>query len=452
MSRSLHIIGRPIDSCLHLTRGFLSFTGKSTGKGALSLWTHNLKNSEIITNYKGSSNYTGSAIKLGAGWTGGETELLVASAGYRIVSGDCPTVGITGGYSQGGGHSLLNSAYGMAADNVLEWEVVTADGKHLTATPTQNQDLYWALAGGGGGTYAVVLSMTAKIYPDGGPIGAATLTFNATSAPDNGSYTAAIVAWWQFLPAITDSGATTLFIITGGTFELQNVTATGKTGDQVSTMLEPYRSQLRNLGIEFDFNSYTSTNYFQHYNHTNGPLPNGVYPTSELFNSRLIPRGIATNADRAKNLTDAMQQGIASDPVAGFFFGCSAQNTKNIAHPDNAVVSYWRDAIAICINIAIYDWTIPASEMLARREHMANVITPLIEAATPDSGAYLNEADPLVYPPNAPERWQNAFYGTNYPRLRQIKDKWDTDSIFYGNTAVGSEDWTQDSEGRLCKA
>ncbi len=435
-----------------LTWGFPSFTGKSTGKGGLSLWTHHLKSSQIVTNYKGSSDYTGPAIKLGAGWTGGEVELLVHSAGYRIVSGDCPTVGITGGYSQGGGHSLLNSVYGMAADNVLEWEAVTADGQHLTATPIQNQDLYWALAGGGGGTYAVVLSMTTKIHPDGGPIGAATLTFNATSAPSNASYSAAIVAWWQFLPTIVDSGATALFIINGGTFEVQNVTATGKTADEVATLLEPYRSQLRNLSIKHDFASFTATSYFQHYNDTNGPLPNGVYPTSELFNSRLIPRDISKDPARAKNLTAAMQQGIASDPAAGFFFGCSAQNVKDISHPDNAVVPYWRDSIAICINIALYDWSVPPSEMLARRARMANVITPMIETATPDSGAYLNEADPLVYPPDSPEKWQHAFYGSNYPRLRRIKEKWDPDSIFYGYTAVGSEDWTQDSDGRLCKA
>jgi hypothetical protein len=147
-----------------------------------------------------------------------------------------------------------------------------------------------------------------------------------------------------------------------------------------------------------------------------------------------------------------MQTGIASDPAAGFFFGCSAQNVKDIPHPDNAVVPYWRDSIAICINIALYDWDIPPFEMLARRTHMANVITPMIEAATPDSGAYLNEADPLVYPPDSPQKWQNAFYGTNYPRLRQIKQKWDSDSIFYGYTAVGSEDWMQDADGRLCKA
>lgn len=436
-----------------LIRGFPSFTGKSTGKGGLSLWTHHLRTSQITTNYKGSSNYTGPAIKIGAGWTGGEIALIVHDAGYRIVGGDCPTVGIAGGYSQGGGHSLLNSVYGMAADNVLEWEVVTADGQHLTATPKQNQDLYWALSGGGGGTYAVVLSMTSKIHRDEGPVGAATLTFNATSAVSNASYSAAIVAWWQFLPTLLNTSATCLFIIHGDTFQLQNVTATGKTGDEVATLLDPYRSQLRNLSVQHDFTSYTTESYFEHFSDTNGPLPNGIYPTSELFNSRLIPRAVSEDPARSRELTDAMQQGIDSDPSSGFFFGCSAQNVRDVpTHPENAVVPYWRDAVAICINIAIYDWYVPQSEMLRRRAHMADVLTPLIEAATPDSGAYLNEADPLVYPPSSPVKWQNAFYGTNYPRLRQIKDKWDPDSLFYGYTAVGSEDWRQDSEGRLCRA
>ena len=374
------------------------------------------------------------------------------AAGYRVVSGDCPTVGIAGGYTQGGGHSLLNSVYGMAADNVLEFEVVTADGKHLIATPIQNEDLYWALAGGGGGTYALVLSMTIKIYKDDGPIGAATLAFNATG-PDDQAYSAAIAAWWEFLPTIIDSDSTCLFIINGSNFELQNVTATGRDGDWVADLLQPYRSQLESLNIHFDFASYTPQTYYEHYNAVNGPLPLGVYPTSELFNSRLIPRAVTQDQSRAKSLTDAMLKGIASDPEAGFFFGCSAQNVKDSPqHPDNAVVSYWRDGVAICITIAIYDWSLPEAQMMRRRQHMADVITPMIEAETQDSGAYLNEADPLVYPPDNPAHWQKAFYGDNYPKLKQIKQKYDPDSIFYGNTAVGSEEWRHDKDGRLCKA
>ena len=116
------------------------------------------------------------------------------------------------------------------------------------------------------------------------------LTFNASSALSNEAYSAAIVAWWQLLPNVIDSGATAPFLINGGTFGVQNVTAMGKTADEVATLLEPYRSQLRDLSIRYDFASYTATNYFRHYNDTVGPLPSGVYLTSQLLNNRLIPK------------------------------------------------------------------------------------------------------------------------------------------------------------------
>jgi FAD/FMN-containing dehydrogenase len=55
---------------------------------------------------------------------------------------------MAGGYIQGGGHSLLSSVYGLAADQALSFEVITTEGKFLVASPTQNRDLYWALSGG----------------------------------------------------------------------------------------------------------------------------------------------------------------------------------------------------------------------------------------------------------------------------------------------------------------
>lgn len=58
------------------------------------------------------------------------------------------TVGFTGGYIQGGGHSVLGSLYGMAADQALEFEVITTDGEFVHATASENEDLFWALAGG----------------------------------------------------------------------------------------------------------------------------------------------------------------------------------------------------------------------------------------------------------------------------------------------------------------
>jgi hypothetical protein len=388
-------------------------------------------------------------MKIGAGATGGEAALIAANAGYRIVSGDCPTVGIAGGYTTGGGHGLLNSVYGMAADNALEWEVVTVDGRHLVATPTQNKDLYWALSGGGGGTYAVILSLTTKLHPEG-HVGAATLIFNRTSSPSNESYTEAVSLFWQALPDMVDQGVTVLYQISDGQLWLQNATAPDKTADELLGFLRPLLRQLDDLGIPYEVASWTAPSYAEHYSHTNGPLPFGLYPTTQLFNSRLISRATSESGDRSKSLTAAMEKAIASDSAAGLFFGCSAMNVKGVPHPDNGVAPMWRQAIAICMTISLYDWNIPEETMVARRAHLAKVVTPMIEAETADSGAYLNEADPLVYPPGE-LRWQKEFYGSNYDRLRRTKRKWDPESLLYAHTAVGAEDFFQDGEGRLCR-
>jgi FAD/FMN-containing dehydrogenase len=64
---------------------------------------------------------------------------------------------------QGGGHSPFSPLFGLGADNVLEFKVVTADGKLVVANDVVNQDLFWALRGGGGGTWGVVVEATVKV-------------------------------------------------------------------------------------------------------------------------------------------------------------------------------------------------------------------------------------------------------------------------------------------------
>lgn len=80
-----------------------SYYGKSTGKGALSLWMHKLKDI-TFSNYS-SEAYTGPVVKLGAGVQAFEAYEAGRKAGLDIVGGECPTVGVAGGYTQGGGHS-----------------------------------------------------------------------------------------------------------------------------------------------------------------------------------------------------------------------------------------------------------------------------------------------------------------------------------------------------------
>lgn len=77
---------------------------------------------------------------------------------------------------------------------------------------------------------------------------------------------------------------------------------------------------------------------------------------------------------------------------------------------------------------------------------MTDFVDPSLRDLTPGSGTYLNEAN------FADPYWKEDFYGENYPALREVKRKWDKEDLFYARTAVGSDAWFEDGEGRLCRA
>lgn len=410
-----------------------------------------MKSTEIIPSYS-SSYYEGPAIKLGAGTIAEEAYVVADSAGYRLVGGSCPTVGISGGYSQGGGHSPLSGIYGLSADNVLEWEVVTANGDHLVATPKKNADLYWALSGGGGGTFGVVLSMTTRLYADG-EVGGAVLAFNDTSV-GNPAFWDAVSAFHAALPPILAGGTTISYGMTYHSFTTYSVTAPGSSAGEVAALFSSFLADLDQRGMPYSFSTHTSPTYLTHFARDFGPLPYGPFTVSQLVTSRLIPRSVVL--DPARN--DAVTQILRNATVSGDNYvlcqsldvdnSTQAQTrgvrTRPVAH--NAVLPAWRDAASHCLIIAAWDWTVPRSVMAEREAALVGEITPALEAATSGSGTYLNEAN------FAQVGWQAQFYGANYPRLLRVKAEHDPDGVFYAATAVGSEAWVADGSGRLCRA
>jgi hypothetical protein len=91
--------------------------------------------------------------------------LLDALSPHGMVTptGGCPDVGV-GGLTLGGGENLLMARYGAVCDNVVSAQVVTADGRVLTASAAEHGDLYWALRGGGG-NFGVVTAFEYRAYP-----------------------------------------------------------------------------------------------------------------------------------------------------------------------------------------------------------------------------------------------------------------------------------------------
>ena len=92
-----------------------------------------------------------------------EVYSLMNEKNVLVVGGQAQTVGAAGGYSIGGGHSALSPLYGLTVDNILEVDVIIADGTLLTANSCTNEDLFWALRGGGGG-FGIVTRMVHKVH------------------------------------------------------------------------------------------------------------------------------------------------------------------------------------------------------------------------------------------------------------------------------------------------
>jgi FAD/FMN-containing dehydrogenase len=99
------------------------------------------------------------------GVTWGEMDRETQVFGLATTGGLISTTGIAG-LTLGGGIGWLARKYGLACDNLLSADVVTADGKAVVASPKQNSDLFWAIRGGGG-NFGVVTSLEYRLHPVG---------------------------------------------------------------------------------------------------------------------------------------------------------------------------------------------------------------------------------------------------------------------------------------------
>ncbi len=90
-------------------------------------------------------------------------DAVTTKAGRYAQGGGCTTVGVAG-HIQSGGFGSFSKGFGTAASNLLEAEVVTADGEIRIANPRNNPELFWALKGGGGGSFGVVTRVTVRTH------------------------------------------------------------------------------------------------------------------------------------------------------------------------------------------------------------------------------------------------------------------------------------------------
>ncbi|KAF9953094.1 hypothetical protein BGZ72_005703 [Mortierella alpina] len=104
---------------------------------------------------------------------------------------------------------------------------------------------------------------------------------------------------------------------------------------------------------------------------------------------------------------------------------------------ETSVHPAWRDALMNVMFVSNWENDLSKSEQQVVARKLTSTIQ-ILRDITPGSGAYLNEADP-----GEPD-WQYSFFGSNYPRLKKIKDMVDPQGLFLCNKCVGSEDWSDD--------
>ncbi|KAM7203608.1 6-hydroxy-D-nicotine oxidase [Naviculisporaceae sp. PSN 640] len=430
------------------------FLGRSTGWGALIINTHSFQDVQFHKSWKPAKKggYTGSAVTIAAGVQGRALlrQAVAQDPPVTLVVGECPTVGVAGGFVQGGGHGMLTTTHGFAADNALAFEVLTEDGKFLTADDKNNPDLFYALKGGGPGNYAIVLSVSFKTFPER-PSAGATLYLNNTLTTNATVFWEGVRIFHSFANDFVDAGLYVLFTIAPGapgSLRVKPFVAYNQTAAQLEATLTPLKTALTAAGVPFyasptkQYDTLTSLYIDLFDDETAGP----PFRTSGWMIAR---QDITTNNN---GIVSAFQTALSprEDLVnQGYLVGHLFGPGHNTAIP--AGISATHPNFRHASNLMLYNLPVSVDATLAQKEDIKNVMVNTIDKAmkdaSPNGCGYVNEADPVR------EDFAEDFWGDEvYPRLKQLKKKWDSKGTFYAVSLPGTEDWEVVDYGRrLCK-
>jgi hypothetical protein len=178
-----------------------SYLGTSNAPDSLLIWTRAMHATALYDSFvaKGCAGKMAPepAVSIGAGAMWMQAYDAVTTKGGRYVQGGgCTTVGVAG-LVQSGGFGSFSKAFGTAAASLLEAEVVTADGVVRVVNPCSDPDLFWALKGGGGGTFGVVTRLTLRTHALPSMFGAVSAKIEAKSDAAYGRLVERVVAFYR---------------------------------------------------------------------------------------------------------------------------------------------------------------------------------------------------------------------------------------------------------------
>ncbi|KAJ7686120.1 hypothetical protein B0H17DRAFT_1072727 [Mycena rosella] len=408
--------------------------GRSTAPGSLLIRTTSFRTLTFTDSFYIGAKDIGSAVTMGSG-VHSQTLYQQAKINRRAVLGPgaAATVCVAGGFVQGAGHSPLSPKLGLAADNAFEFDIVVASGELLKVNSISHSDLFYALRGGGSGSWGVIVSATFRTFP----------TFNATfasialAASNDTAANALATIHAQHIFDMDSVRASHSFILsknaaTGGSTVALVIYLPDTTTAKSMALVGPFmHAALAVPGISLLSQNYSYVDIndplFQSDDNTGG---NGV------LGSRLIPAQTYHNSPAKvgqvyEQLLNSGTTNIIEVVVAG---GKVAEN----ANISSAVHPAWRTAKAHLI--LANGWLDSASlaEIDVLRKKFKTQQLPILELISgPNAGSYSNEADVLE------AEFPTTFFGQNYAKLSAIKAKYDPADLFIVGAGVGSERWDE---------
>lgn len=472
-----------------------SFQGTSCAPDSLLIWTRRMNRIVLHDAFvpQGCAGRMAPqpAVEIGAGaiWLH-VYEAVTGEAGRFVRGGGCTTVGVAG-LVQSGGFGNFFKQFGTAAGSLLEAEVVTADGQVRVVNACRDPDLFWAIKGGGGGTFGVVTKVAMKTYELPEAFGSVQLTVRAASDEAFRRLIGQFLDFyrdrllnphWDGTFQVRHDNTLAVVMISQGLdplpageawHALLEWPASGWGKLAADSIWRPFLDWIAASPRDFRLGgppriaSMPARDFWNadfHRAHGPGAIVSDDRPGASRgdfwwagdgpdtgafwhgFQSTWLPASLL-ETDQVERLADALFTAsrhwtIELQPSKGL---AGAPAEVLAAARDTATNPAMLDAFALAIIAGggppAYPGIAGHAPDITRARHYADAIdraTAELRRLVPNPGSYVSESDYFE------REWQQAFWGENYPRLRAVKAKYDPNGLFFVHHGVGSEAWSDD--------
>jgi FAD/FMN-containing dehydrogenase len=452
-----------------------SYQGTSNAPDSLLVWTRAMHQVQLHDAFVGAG-CTGKVAAVPAVSTGAGAmwidlyNAVTTEAGRYVQGGGCATVGVAG-LIQSGGFGSFSKGFGSAASSLLEAEIVTADGTVRLANACTNAELFWALKGGGGGSWGVVTRLTLRTHPLPEFFGWAEGTVKASSDAAFRRLIARFVAFyasalfnphWGEQAAVDAHNTLRLSLVSQGLTEAESVNlwqpffdwvhanpADYTVTDELSTGVHKARGwwdarNRRSMVLDSRAGAPPEHGWWKGDQEQVGMYLHG-------YESLWLPASLLAPGEQSR-LTEALFAASRHEEVGLHF-------NKGLAGAPPAVVAAALDtamnpaattAFALAI---IADGEAPAypgmphasvqTAAATQDAHAIDAATVQLARVAPLGGSYLSESN--YFNPH----WQQAYFGEHYAKLQAVKATYDPAGLFFVHHGVGCEQWSADGFTRV---